>query len=234
MSSILKSMYAKAHYQHYEMCLLRRLFSSRYKKKNVLDVGCGNGRNIPLLQEADCRIIGVDRNEDQVNSLKERGICAFLPEKLPPDETFDVILMSHVIEHLTPETLRDFMDFYLARLRPEGKLVIATPVLGEHFYYDCTHIRPYYPQSLRMLIGGLDTPSLYRSKFLMRLEDIWFFHEPFRPRMHRAYYDVYNVSPLARSFVSYWNKAMALLHTVSNGRIGTLASWIGIYGKVPS
>lgn len=227
--SLEKFLFTRAHYQEYEKKRLRDLFKKRFAGMDVLDIGCGTGRYFPLLEEAGCRVVGVDRNESQVEELKNQGKQVFLPEDLPAGKKYDVILMSHVIEHMEPSVLRDFMDFYLETLKPDGKIIIITPVLGERFYYDCTHVRPYYPQSLWMLIGGLNTPIQYRSKWQMQLEDIWFFRDAFRPRTQRAYYPVNNVPYLVKIFVSCLAIVQSVLYLSSGGRIGALASWLGIY-----
>lgn len=220
-----------SHYRDIESIHLAHLFSSRFAGSSVLDVGCGKGGNFPLLKAAGCSITGIDANPRQVEELREQGFdvhdISFTPEK----ESQDVILVSHVIEHMCPEELRSFMDRYIAALKPGGKLVIITPVAGERFWYDCTHVRPYYPQSLRMMFGGLDTAISGTSRWRMVLEDIWFFRDPFRLRMCRAFYPCASPGILERSCLSFVNRTFNSLFRISRGRVGRIASWLGIYGK---
>lgn len=220
---------AKAHYRNFERKKLAEIFRTRFRGKSVLDIGCGQGGNFPILEKANCQITGVDANAEQVLALRAQGKDVYICDALP-DRTYDVLLMSHVIEHITPEKLVPFMNHYLKRLRTGGKLVILTPLPGERFWHDATHIRPYLPQSLWMLIGGLDTAVSIRANHKMTLEDVWFFKDSFRTRKTRTYYHVPGVPDSIKHINSVWNILMAVLYLGTNGWFGVSASWMGIYG----
>lgn len=221
---------AKAHYRNFERKKLEEVFCTRFKGKSVLDIGCGQGGNFPLLEAAGCAISGVDANAEQVLALRAQGKNVYTIDALP-DRTYDVLLMSHVIEHMEPDKLVPFMNLYLKQLRPGGKLVVLTPVPGERFWHDFTHVRPYLPQSLWMLIGGLDTAVSSRANHRMHLEDVWFFKDSFRTRKTRAYYHVPGVPDIMKHINFAWNTLMAALYLGTNGRFGVSASWMGIYGN---
>lgn len=226
----LQELQKKAHYQNFEMRRLEKLFMERYAGMSVLDIGCGQGRNFPVLEKAGCSVTGVDANEAQVGALAAQGKNVFTPKTFPVDGKYDVILMSHLIEHLEPITLLECFNFYLKFLKASGKLIIVTPVLGERFYYDSTHVRPYYPQSLWMMIGGFDTAMEFRSEWKMKLEDIYFFRDAPKPRNSRAYYPVHDVAPWQKWLVDTWSVGASLLYLWCGARLGTLASWMGVYG----
>lgn len=221
---------AKAHYRNFERKKLAEIFQTRFRGKSVLDIGYGQGSNFPLLEAAGCAISGVDANAEQVLALQAQGKDVYVCDALP-DRTYDVLLMSHVIEHIAPEKLVPFMNLYLKQLRPGGKLVVLTPVPGERFWHDFTHVRPYLPQSLWMLIGGLDTAASSRANHRMHLEDVWFFKDSFRTRKTRAYYQVPGVPDVLKHINVAWNTLMAALYLGTNGRLGVSASWMGIYGN---
>ena len=93
----------------------------------VLDAGCGSGRVFQhRLAGRVRRVIGVDvTDEPRANANIDdalKGDLARLPLR---GETFDLIVVSHVAEHLTqPEAV--FRE--LARvLRPGGRLLLLTP-----------------------------------------------------------------------------------------------------------
>jgi SAM-dependent methyltransferase len=95
----------------------------------MLDAGCGSGRVFQYRFEADERprlIVGIDvTDEPRGNGNIDVAAKADL-ERLPfADGSFDVVLSSHVAEHLVrPEAV--FGE--LARvLRPGGRLVLLTP-----------------------------------------------------------------------------------------------------------
>lgn len=219
-----------AHYRDCELKRLESLFRERFRNAAVLDIGCGDGRNIPLMQAAGCAVTGVDSDPGQLKGFDGAEIHGI--DWLPEPESFDVVLASHVIEHMAPKELCAFMDKWLAALKVGGSLIILTPVLGERFYYDFTHIRPYYPQSLRMMFGGIDTPMSYSCKWKMELEDIWFFRDPFRWRMTRGFYPSASSHGSVRTLLNFVNSILASLYDASDGRIGRLASWLGIYRKI--
>lgn len=221
---------AKAHYRNFERKKLEEVFCTRFKGKSVLDIGCGQGGNFSILEKANCEINGVDVNAEQVRALQAQGREVYTIDALP-DRTYDVLLMSHVIEHMEPDKLVPFMNLYLKRLRPGGKLVVLTPVPGERFWHDSTHVRPYLPQSLWMLIAGLDTAVSSRTNHRMKLEDVWFFKDSFRTRKTRAYYHVPGVPDIMKHINFAWNTLMAALYLGTNGRFGVSASWMGIYGN---
>lgn len=221
---------AKAHYRNFERKKLEEVFCTRFKGKSVLDIGCGQGGNFSILEKANCEINGVDVNAEQVRALQAQGREVYTIDALP-DRTYDVLLMSHVIEHMEPDKLVPFMNLYLKRLRPGGRLVVLTPVPGERFWHDSTHVRPYLPQSLWMLIAGLDTAVSSRANHRMKLEDVWFFKDSFRTRKTRAYYHVPGVPDIMKHINFAWNTLMAALYLGTNGRFGVSASWMGIYGN---
>lgn len=225
---------SRAHYQRLEERYLSQLFASKLSGKSVLDVGCGEGKYMRLLDSSCSRMVGVDANPHQVDGLQRAGFEAYLPESLPPLR-YDVILMSHVIEHMSAHELVGFMDRYLPLLADDGKLIVLTPLPGDRFWHDYTHVRPYTPQSLGMMFGILGAPAAFRPKVQMQLQEIRFFRDSWRIRHNRHYYPStlkQGAAPIAgwvRKLVSVANAALAGLHVYSGGRLGPLASWAGVY-----
>lgn len=231
----------KAHYQNYEYYKVDKLIKERFAGKKVLDVGCGTGKYMKLFAQHGCPAVGVDLNPQQVEKLRNDGFSACLPNELPENEKFDLIFMSHVIEHLEPASLIDFLEKYLDILLPDGRLIIITPVLGERFYYDYSHVRPYYPQSVWMLLGDYVCPASYKSSMRIALDDIYFFNDSMRLRgggLGRYYYpcvaqhESHLTYQLFSNAVRVINMLFALLHIMSGGRCGVKASWMGIYSKI--
>ena len=222
-----------AHYQRLEEKRLLKIFedASEGGSPSVLDIGCGHGKYMRLLASADCVVSGVDVNAEQVAALCSEGRRAFTPDTLPSGERYDYILMSHIIEHMPPDELVTCMDRYLPFLKEDGKLIIITPFPGERFWHDFTHVRPYLPQSIRMLFGGIVTPSSSRAAHRMELEEVFFFKDSWRLRNCRAFYPFSSTSGLIRTALWCVNVFLAFLHQASGGSLGATASWLGIYGK---
>jgi SAM-dependent methyltransferase len=114
----------------------------RQRLGRTLDVGCGIGRNLVSL---DAGSIGVDHNEASVAEARARGFAALTvdeweksPQRRP--ESFDSILLAHVIEHMDAETGREVLAGYLPYLRPGGKVFFICPQ-ERGYTTDATHVR---------------------------------------------------------------------------------------------
>lgn len=96
--------------------------------KKLLEVGCGMGF---LLEEAARRGFqarGLEVNRWEVDMLRERGLdvqAGTLEEARFRPESFDVVCMSHVLEHV--EDLRALLAEVRRVLRPGGVLAVAQP-----------------------------------------------------------------------------------------------------------
>jgi 2-polyprenyl-3-methyl-5-hydroxy-6-metoxy-1,4-benzoquinol methylase len=100
----------------------------RKRPGRVLDIGCGNGEWLLLAKAAGWQVAGVDPDPTaralggrQGLEIREGGADAWADQP----ETFDVITMNHVIEHVHDplETLRTIRTL----LRPGGHLFVETP-----------------------------------------------------------------------------------------------------------
>jgi 2-polyprenyl-3-methyl-5-hydroxy-6-metoxy-1,4-benzoquinol methylase len=99
---------------------------------NVLDVGCGIGRNLQNLSRISVSAVGVDHNEYSVEEANNRGFTAFTLEDFKQQYTaakpaFDSILVSHVLEHMPEGDAVEVLKDYLPYLKPGGKIVVITP-----------------------------------------------------------------------------------------------------------
>lgn len=108
----------------------------------TLDIGCGIGRNLAALDPGS---LGVDHNADSVREAVARGHDAmttvdFLASDRAKPESFDALLLAHVIEHLSPEDGKQIMQSYLPFLRPGGKVMFICPQ-ERGYETDHTHIR---------------------------------------------------------------------------------------------
>jgi SAM-dependent methyltransferase len=95
--------------------------------KKILDVGCGTGGNARILKERGCQVWGVTLSEEEVRSAEpwceSVQIANVEGDDLPfSADTFDVILLSHVLEHMIDphNTL-----IRLSRYLKEGGLLLA-------------------------------------------------------------------------------------------------------------
>lgn len=220
--------FMKTHYQNFEEKKVKEILVG-FAGKKVLDYGCGQGKYLQIMRKMRIDCAGIDINARQAADLQSQGFAVHTDISGLEKNSFDCLLLSHVIEHLSGQELVNLFDSLLPLLKGNGKIILITPVLGERFYYDFTHIRPYYPQSIRMLFGGISTPMSVKSKYSAELEDIFFFRDSFKLRLFRAFYPAGSASGMAKKILSAVNMFFSFLHYYSGGRIGRTASWLGIY-----
>jgi SAM-dependent methyltransferase len=194
----------------------------------ILDVGCGFGRSLELLTSEGYQIEGVEVNHTIVEDVRSRGYSCYTPEELSSKaNSYDALLFSHIIEHFSPSDLLKFMEIYLDLLKPEGFIVVATPLEGPMFFDDFDHIRPYHPTGFNMVFGSAPAQVQYQGRNRLKLEDIWFRRTPFRQKYARSLY----IQGGSRLPILN-NLLLGLLFHVSFGLIGRTTAWVGLYRKI--
>lgn len=122
----------------------------------TLDVGCGIGRNLACLPAGS---VGVDHNPTSIDIARTEGCVAYTtaewetaPEREP--EHFDALLVSHVIEHMSPGLGFEVVASYLPWVRPGGKVLFICPQ-ERGYASDPTHVRWTTGRDLERLARGL-------------------------------------------------------------------------------
>jgi 2-polyprenyl-3-methyl-5-hydroxy-6-metoxy-1,4-benzoquinol methylase len=113
----------------------------RLKPGYMLEVGCGIGRN---LSHIDGNGVGVDPNKACVRAATLKGLTAYTdvdfatsPHAAP--HSFDSLLVSHVLEHMSEAEAEALLAAYVGFVKPGGKIILITPQeLG--FATDPTHV----------------------------------------------------------------------------------------------
>jgi 2-polyprenyl-3-methyl-5-hydroxy-6-metoxy-1,4-benzoquinol methylase len=133
------------------------------KGGTVLDLGCGRGEFLELLQKNGIQGTGVDSNSQMTEICLDKGldcrkgdILGLLAEW--PDSSLDGIFSSQVIEHLPPPYLKKLIDVCHLKLVPSGMLILETINPTSVFAFvqiynlDLSHQKPVHPQALRFLM----------------------------------------------------------------------------------
>lgn len=97
-------------------------------KGRVLDIGCGNGYLLLLLRQKDCEVFGVEVNPNSVKICESFGLevfCGTIEESKFPNDFFDIIILSQVLEHLF--SLKVSLREAFKILKPGGKVLIYCP-----------------------------------------------------------------------------------------------------------
>jgi len=144
-------------------------------RRHVLDVGCGRGEFLKLMQDAGVPAKGIEASDESVAYCRSQGFDAtnadlFTYLSAQPDGTLDGIFCSQVVEHLPPDRLPEMIRLCATRLATGGILAIETPnpeclaIFATHFYLDPTHTRPVPSQLLAFYMEefGLGRIAVHR------------------------------------------------------------------------
>ena len=138
------------------------VFKNIEQNVNVVDVGCGRGEWLQLLQENGIDAFGVDTDEGMLENAKKFGLNVKLIDAIEylkslDDESLYAISGFHIAEHLDFELLKELVKESFRVLKPAGLLILETPnpenikIATCDFYLDPTHIKPIPPNLLSFL-----------------------------------------------------------------------------------
>lgn len=196
----------------------------------ILDVGCGYGRILNVLSRGGYCPVGVEINAEIRNEITSAGFPCLAPDDFQQCTTiWDAVIMSHVIEHFSFASLLEFMETYVAKLRPEGYLIIVTPLASRHFYDTCDHVRPYPPNAVTEIVGPRGTQIQRQLSGELVLEKLWFRRRSLLITntlcMQRPTFSAGKLS------VGLANVILRILFLASFGIVGVRDGWIGLYRK---
>jgi SAM-dependent methyltransferase len=130
---------------------------------DVLDVGCGRGEFLELLQQSGITARGLDLNFEMVEICRARGLDVAHGDAVTylrglPEESLGGLFAAQVVEHLPPDYLLTFLSEAQRVLRPGARLVLETVNVAcwyaffQSYMRDITHARPLHPDTLQYLV----------------------------------------------------------------------------------
>jgi 2-polyprenyl-3-methyl-5-hydroxy-6-metoxy-1,4-benzoquinol methylase len=134
-----------------------------YKKQNArfLDIGCGTGENLSILNQYDWKSFGIELDKEAVAIARKNNLNVKQSslEKISFKEKFDCIRIWHVFEHLkNPNTS---LKKIKSLLKKDGEILMAVPnskslayKLFRQYWYnlDCPrHLINYCPETIAFL-----------------------------------------------------------------------------------
>ncbi len=129
----------------------------------VFDIGCGQGRLVKVLKQKGYRVLGVDLNNELIESALVEGLpvkqidaLKALKQELPH---YNVFSMLDFVEHIPINVFVNILKIISSK--PGSKVWIQTPnldsVMGIKFWFQVpSHISPLNPFVLRNLLNRLN------------------------------------------------------------------------------
>lgn len=128
----------------------------------VLDIGCGRGEFLELLEGLGVEARGVEIDPVLVDEGRAAGLDIARGDGVAhlaalPDRSLGGIVMLQVVEHLTPQQVVDIVAVARHKLHDGGLMVVETVnpqslyTFAHSFYLDPTHGNPVHPAYLKFL-----------------------------------------------------------------------------------
>lgn len=123
-----RSLFEKMYYlvKQYTLSQKERLIFSQVKKKgNLLDIGAGTGDFLAYAKSKKWEVVGIEPSSKAKDLALKKGVKFVESTEELSDNSFDVITMFHVLEHV------EDLDKQLSELKriskPNGIIIIAVP-----------------------------------------------------------------------------------------------------------
>lgn len=117
----------------------RLIFSEVKKKGNLLDIGAGTGDFLAYAKSKNWEVIGIEPSQKAKDLALKKGVLFVKSTEELSDNSFDVITMFHVLEHV------EDLDKQLSELKriskPNGIIIIAVPNFKS---YDANYYKEFW------------------------------------------------------------------------------------------
>jgi len=137
----------------FENRMIEKLLHDLDRNISILEVGSGYCQKTDFLKSIGfSNITGVEKNELLVEQAKVKKFNVLTIDEFEKNcsgKKFDLLFLSHIIEHFQYQDLKEFLEFYLDYLSDQGHLIIATPVINDNFYDDFALYPHKYSVSVR-------------------------------------------------------------------------------------
>jgi SAM-dependent methyltransferase len=190
--------------------------SSGLPSGSLLDIGAGTGYFLQGMQKKGWRITGTEKSDSARKFAAEKWGLELLPEDglwSLPENSFDVITLWHVMEHL--HDLEKYWRKLTVLIKREGCLVVALPNPSS---YDAVHYREHW--------AAWDVP---RHLWHFSPDNIQQIAEKYRFILQSTFrmpFDAFYVSILSEK---YRKSVFPILKGIYFGTISLLTSWFNLH-----
>lgn len=151
----------------------------------LLEVGCGNGTTLQSMEQKGWSVTGLDFDEEAVKNARSKGLDVRhgqLSAQEFADESFDAVVMSHVIEHVASPGI--LLGECRRVLKKGGVLVALTPNADSrgHRHYSRNwrglepprHLQVFTARSLASMAGGVGYDTVESFTVMQGAVYIWY------------------------------------------------------------
>ena len=113
-----------------------------YSNLRALDLGCGDGRNIPLLTQLGFEVVGLEidrhivekcRQNLNYNNVKAELVVGSNSNTKLPKESFDVVIACHSCYYLSSnDSFHDNLQEIHTILKPRGSFIFSIPTSSSY------------------------------------------------------------------------------------------------------
>lgn len=163
-----------------DIYLFDQLLKGRFDNcSNVIDVGCGNGRNLVYFLKNNFDVFGIDQSEEAINEIKNlseklapynslSNFCVSLVESIPfQNNQFDIVICNAVLHFAKNKDHFDEMLQSIWRiLKPQGYLFVrlATNIGIKHLVKPIENGRYLLPDGTQRFLADEETLLNYTTK----------------------------------------------------------------------
>lgn len=154
------------------------------KSKNVLDIGCGRGEFLELLDAKGVKAVGIDIDSGMIMECKRKRLNVFkidlFDHLLKTSQSYyDGIIAIQVVEHLNSIRVQNFVKLCFDKIKKGGYVIFETvnplcPQALSYFWADLTHEKPLVPHVLRHIFqqyGFSKVDIIGRTPVLLNVPD---------------------------------------------------------------
>jgi cyclopropane fatty-acyl-phospholipid synthase-like methyltransferase len=185
--------YRYSHKGYEYLCYVKHVLEliRRKKPESLLEVGCGDGRVIGLVQDVKHKI-GVDLSEKAIAFAKafNPDIDLFVKDASELEEKFDIVAAVEVLEHIPDKKIPFFFNTLEDRTKDGGHVIITVPTKNKAFVKK--HYRHYDIETFKRQLMGSNVnlkienvEYIFKDSKLIRLyrrvtrNKYWFIQIPF-------------------------------------------------------
>ena len=190
----------------------RLIFSYLKTRGNLLDIGAGTGDFLAFAKMKKWEVLGIEPSSKAKELARKKGIPFIENIQDLSDNSFDVITMWHVLEHV--ENLEDQITELKRICKPQGFIIIAVP---NYKSFDATHYKEFW--------AAYDVPRHLWHFSKNAIKNLFSEKEMTLQKIHPMYFDSFYVSLLSEKYKT------GNMNYIRAFYIGLLSNLKGIFSK---